>query len=761
MIRRPHSGTRSFTVTWRSVLSVSAIVIGLAVLPAPAFAAGCPNEALRVGPSAGLPDCRAYEQVTPVEKNGGIFEPGLTGVGADGTPDLVMTSFATIAGLQDNFGTAGGVYSTVRTGSGWATSALPPPASEYQTGGNPLMDMSLDARSALWFERSVLWPENRVDLLITRPGGAIEDAGILTPPNTPPGGVFQIVNSISGGLGIGILGWTNDLSHVLYSQNKLFWPFDTTREEASGDITHSLYEIVGTGNTQPMLVGLGNDGKLISDCGTDLGGGVLQREEHINNAVSADGVTVFFTALACKGSPPANELFARIDNGQPDAHTVAISEPTEADCSKCETNAPREATFEGASADGSKVFFETEQPLLGHDGTLNVYEYDFSAPVGTRLVRVSGGDATVSDPSAEVQGHIVAMSEDGSHAYFVAHGVLTMNPNAEGQTAQAGANNLYVFERDARYPDGHTTFIAGLSGSDKGLWQGTSAVDVTQDGRFLVFASVTEHLTPDDTSTASQVFEYDAQMHSLTRVSIGQNGYNQNGNSDIAGASIPPRHDTYSDPTNYWSGLTVSADGSYVFFQSTDGLTPQALNYKRIGERVELGVTSPVYANNVYEYHDGNVYLISDGRDVSQAASFGELSDVELIGTNASGADVLFTTVDRLTRWDGDSNLDIYDARIGGGFPAPLAPAKCASDGCQGPLSSAPVLLLPGSEFQAGGGNLPTSKPLVLTLAQKLANALKACAKKPKKRRAACRSQAKRRYKAKKAARATKGGGQS
>ena len=716
-------------------------VAALVVLPSLASAETCPNGQYRVGPSANLPDCRAFEQVTPVEKNGGIFYPGPMGVGADGAPDLVIESSTVIAGLKDDYGLPGGLYSTEHTASGWVTSAMPPPASEYQTGtdtGKPLLGTSLDARSGMWFERGLSWPENRIDLLVTRPSGGIEDVGTVTPPNTPSGGVAYLLEGLH--LGINVAGWSDDLSHIFYTQRKYLWPFDTTEEDPSGAFSPSgalsLYEFVGAGNSQPMLVGLGNEGKLVSDCGTTLGSD-FGEGENAHNAVSAERNTVFFTAVNGQGCAGVNELYARVDNGQSDAHTVAISEPskregsTPGDCEACDTEPAvrAAATFEGASTDGSKVFFATKQPLLGDDTTQNIYEYDFDAPAGERVVRVTGGDSTVSNPSTEVQGHAVAISEDGSHVYFVAHGVLTVNPNSQGQVAHQGANNLYVFERDAQYPSGRTTFITDLSTSDEILWHeslGTAAeVDTTPDGDFLVFASRTEHLTPDDTSTVAQVFEYDAQTSSLVRVSVGQDGYNDNGNTDVAEASIPKRTFHGSEPTNYSTHLAVSADGSYVFFQSTDGLTPQAFNRKIIGEALEhLDETSgpPVYANNVYEYHDGNVYLISDGRDVGQGPN--EQSDVELIGTDESGADVLFTTVDKLTPMDIDSNVDVYDARIDGGFPASAAPPPCSEDACQGVLSAAPTLLSPGSEFQAGGNPplaapVPVAKPKVKKAAKK------------------------------------------
>jgi hypothetical protein len=505
---------------------------------------------------------------------------------------------------------------------------------------------------------------------------------------------------------------------------------------------------------------------------------------------------VFFTAQprglsACTGiAPPVAELFARVDGGLPDAHTFAISEPSKQDCSACDTESGvlAGAFFQGASADGRHVFFTTTQPLLGGDASENLYEYDFNAPAGERIVRVSAGDFTVSTPMASVSGNVVSVSEDGSHVYFVATSVLTQNADSEQLKAQGGADNLYVFEPDPGHQGQYkTAFITDLcsgpsaSGSvsdgrcppslrvggtvgspddDISLWAtfNQETPDVTPSGNFLVFPSYGD-LTNDDTSTVRQVFEYDAQDEQLVRVSIGQDGFNDNGNAAAGDASIAfPNYTTGTNnevqmnPLEYASHLTVSTDGSYLFFESPDGLTPQAIDNHVIAETPEAGFTRVTYAQNIYEYHDGNVFLISDGQDIGGDS---EGSTVTLTGTDESGQDVFFSTIDKLTAQDTNEISSIYDARIDGGFPASSSSPSCSGDTCQGSLSGAPTLLSPGSAFQAGG-NPPlmespaVAKPKVkakpLTRGQKLSKALVACKKQPKKKRAACERQARKRY---------------
>lgn len=700
----------------------SVLAVALFAVPTPALAELCPNEAFRTGPSEFLPDCRAYEQVTPVGKNGAyirLFSPEF-GVSPEGE-SVGFSSVAGFAGLQGNASLLNS-YQATRTSSGWTSSGEELPEEQYidrhpvlagavtaETFGNA--EVSLGGDDARVFNAQPIGaPEADLDLYLGRSDGTAKAIGPAVPPTatsiledqTDPTSLDQYEPYF-----MKVLGISADASHVVFVNPEAEGP-----SQWSFGGPEALLEYAGTGNSEPMLVGVEDDGAFANGCPSQvLGGG----EGGQDNAMSSNGETVFFTDT-CE-----SELFARIDNGLPDAHTVAISEPSRGDCAECDTEpAVREsASFVGASEDGSKAFFTTAQPLLPGASGVNLYEFDFDAPEGHRVVRVSDGPALAAGTAPGFEGHL-PVSQDGSRVYFVARSVLTSAAGALDRVAQAGASNLYVFELDEEYPEGHIAFVATLSENDGELWvEPGYESSMSPDGRFLVFQSDAQ-LTPEDTSALPQLFEYDARTGRLVRVSIGNDGYNDDGNvSASLGEEAEPklpantphesgeRRNTSFEPSLYDKDLGISADGEYVFFESSDGLTPQALDFAVVGYHEETGRDHLTYARNVYEYHDGHVYLISDGQDAT--AHFGS-SPVELLTTTLSGRDVFFRTNDRLVAQDTDTNTDIYDARVDGGFPPPAEPPSCEGDACQGVLAGAPVLLSPGSEFQAGG-NPPLAEP--------------------------------------------------
>ncbi len=118
-----------------------------------------------------------------------------------------------------------------------------------------------------------------------------------------------------------------------------------------------------------------------------------------------------------------------------------------------------------------------------------------------------------------------------------------------------------------------------------------------------------------------------------------------------------------------------------MFFGSVERLTPEAES--QANARGEL-------QPNVYEYTNGRVYLIA--------------SSAGLLGTTPSGNDVLFETVAQLAPQDRDGALDVYDARVNGGFPT-LAPQTCSGTSCQGVPASPPIFATPPSVTFTGMGN--------------------------------------------------------
>jgi len=692
--------------------------------PASADAGACPNESLRAELGSGaLPDCRAYELVTPPFKNG--QRTSLLRMLGDGSRMLIETGGA-FAGTESHADSGlFAIYELTRLHSGWTVSSASPPAAQFPA--QTFFAASADLNRTLWALRTPSQSIYAEDLYVREADGSLVEVGPMVPPAAaagPSAGSYQLsANTVSNA------GASADLSHVLFELrgNGALWPGDTSQEETNP----SLYEYVGTDNRQPRLVGVNGAGQLISDCGTSVGS---LNSYDTYGAVSADGERIFFTSDACQsGTPTVNELYARI--GQ--LETVAISEPSTADCPECDTEVKAPAEFRGASVDGSKVFFQTEQQLLAGDTTENLYEYDFDNPAGHKIVRVSSGS-----PAPEVLG-VARVSADGSHVYFVARGVLTQGENAQGLQPAPGGDNLYVFERDAAYPNGRLAFVATLSEADSEDWSSLDMrpVQATPDGRFVVFDS-TADLTPGDTSTAPQVFEYDAQRGVLARISRGAAGYAAGlASADASGAYIPSMY-TFSITASPVAGapdLVVSADGAQVIFASAGALTANAEEAAAAG------------AQSVYEYRSEG--SIASG-DVHLISASGGRSIAEPVGISEAGADVFFNTASPLLAQDTDTQSDIYDARVNGGFPAAAQSAGCATE-CQGALPGAPSFTPPSTVSVVGGADLaapttssaagkPKAKPL--SKAQKLARALRACRQKRKRGRAACEAHARKRY---------------
>ncbi len=669
---------------WALTIALCLVPVAMLVLPAVSAADNCPNAVFRSGPSSHLPDCRAYEMVTPTYKEGFPAKPwGF----AEGGSAMWAQSIGAFAGSeQDRFelelggGIAleGGSYIMSRGASGWSTTAITPSGVLYPdvvpVAFNQDFSVSMwvglsRAQEALANANGVggKYRSEEASFYVHSGGGPLVEVGRLLPE-----AAVGLVNGFNGGFWT-YAGAAKDLSAVLYEMSEARWPGDETEP---GD--PSLYEYVGTGSRAPLLVGVsGGEGSssLVSRCGTEVSS--ARNADHgvsvdaQDQAVSETGGTVYFTALPCSPAPVVQELYARVGNGQPGAHTVAISEPSREDCAACDIQEAvrRAASAVGFSEDGSKEFFTTTQPLLGKDESNNLYEYDFDAEAGHRIVRVSGGDGTVENPTAEVES-VIGVSPDGSHVYFTAGGVLTRVPNSLGQVAEAGRSNLYLYERDVQYPAGRTVFVmpdADLPGHSNEHPGGVAGF--SQNGRFMVFTSGA-HLTPDDLSGLEQGFEYDSQTGTFVRFSIGEDGFNSDGNTGTV------------------QNAMVADDGS-VYFETRNPLVPHAVNG----------------GYNVYEYREGNVSLISSGLDTRS-------EEPGLLGyISPSGSDVFFTTYEQLVPRDTDSQVDVYDARAGGGFSEPPLPPQCQADACQGSLAGAPVLLSPGSEFQAGGENPVSSAP--------------------------------------------------
>jgi hypothetical protein len=631
----------------------------------------CANAAFRSGPPAAfLPDCRAYEMVSPVDKNGASIETGFnfTNYPASidqGARDGNSITYSASMSFADPEGAPfSSQYLSRRGTSGWSVKSISPPREGPMIFEPDAIDFQFKGFTE---DLCFGWVRQDTAKPLLAPAAIPEFENIYRRDNCQPGegGWLGVTSTLVApppeprDFEPHLEGFSADGSKAVFSAiGKLTSNARNNQRQA--------YEVV---NEVPKLVCvLPGAGGATPTGGCTLGSGPSssERERNLFNAVSDDGSRVFWNA---------NErLYVRIGGTE----SFAVSQTV--------NNDP--AFFWGAASDGSKAIFTT----AGNE----LYDFDVATKTPTKVAEGVLG--------------VAGMSEDASRIYFVSNQELATG-------AEAGKANLYFTE------GGEETFIATLPDTllllnpiAREPFRRTSRV--TPDGEHIVFMS-NGSLTGYDNADAvsgeddQEVFRFDATANggtgALTCVSCNPTGARPEGRKlDLflgiqnfwVASAIPTWNSQLSAPR------VISDDGSRVFFNSFDRLASQDVNGKADAYQWEI-----LGAGDCSE--DMPTYSPSAGGCISLISSGESDEDSFYVDSSASGDDVFFKTYSSLVPQD-PAFIDVYDARVGGGFATPPPPPNCNPDvpgECQAPPPPPPPAVAPASQVPGPGNPRQTKKP--------------------------------------------------
>jgi sugar lactone lactonase YvrE len=512
-------------------------------------------------------------------------------------------------------------------------------------------------------------------------------------------------------------------------------------------------------------------GEFRSDALIDLRGvsfgGHQGSDAPLENLISEDGSRVFFMSpsagsgpvdAACEGSAATTQcptqLYVRVEDADGDVATRWVSR---SEVAGQNPSLMSSAVFEGASANGDKVFFRTRSPLTMDDpnglgaatpggvmsgapspNSWDLYVYDFTDdssddPGEGSLTRLSAGpsgaaDSQVSGPifgsPAGGQAGLRFVSADGERGYFVtsvplpgvgtsSNGTIT---SPSGTASSADGRNLYMFDLAkpaaqrwrfvARLPvpTNNDTAIDGCATTIAAHGRGLLASNSTNDG---LAAS-----TPGNCMTGTSDGRFIA--FAVRSRLLG---------SDLDDSSVDIyAFDAVRDELTRITAPDEGPGGTYLcasspIIVSCNGDTGIG-TFSALYTRSRPGVTSGACGSRVFFQSKGRLVPgdVDDHYDVYEwcsgelnLVSRGTTSPAYYAGGSADGEDVFIMTRDRLSWQDVDSVMDVYDAKAGGGIEAPPQPpniCEVLAGGCQSPTSgrapTAPVTDGPG-----GSGNSP------------------------------------------------------
>jgi hypothetical protein len=675
----------------------------------------CPNQPFRTGAGALLPDCRAYEQASPVDKGG---------LGAEGFIDyFAAADDGSGATFFSNGGTgipaSGGAHQefvtmlSSRNGESWTMQRLLAPEATGQTG--TYLGASADLRYAL------------IESCLTGIGAGtgcglfLEDTAGQTFTEIVPRELNQLQAPRYGFGSYAYDSISADGSRVFFETKAQITP-----DAAAGkgnlymwDRASGAVSLVGVlPGATPKAPSGGSFGGAYEWAGSGVnlnaGGSLAGLYVEAIHAISEEGDKAYFTAGG------NGQIYLRRNLTGPNPSTLQVSAP---EAGVTDPNGTKPAVFLEATPDGSRAFFFSSQKLTKDattgplDKGADLYRYDAATKA---LVDVTPDPAGTNPDGAGVLG-LLGASRDGTSGYFAAEGVLAAG-------ASAGANNIYRFEEES---DGGFSYAFVATTDDRRNWSPTSSGRVVQpegseffknsrvtpDARTLVFSATSATSRGCEisrTALCRELFMYSVDHGGPFCVSCNPTGDKSFGDATLStvdlNAYLPPRGFIEQRLTR-----NLTADGTRLFFQSPDPLVAGDTNasegctyYSTTGGTKQPDCVdvyeweapgSPGGSCKSAEVNGGCLYLLSTGKSKDPS---------NFIDMSADGRDVFIATASQLVPVDRDELFDVYDVGVGRGLVAQQAvpgPPCASGEACQGAGSGSSADPSPGTATFQGSGN--------------------------------------------------------
>jgi hypothetical protein len=481
----------------------------------PSFAVdpNCPNALLRTGPSALLPDCRAYELVTPPDTNGrapigtgqlgSIFVNRQVSPAGDKVPFMVEGGSIPGLGGTGSTNTKGDPYLSVRTPAGWTTTYTGPSGAEATTvlSGTTSPDQGHS-----------FWAAER--------GGSAVVEGSTTTYVRYPDGHSELLGKGSLGIDPEALGLliSEGGGHIIFATGAGA-STDTAVQlepDAAPDGTAAIYDRTPDGITHVVSLKPGD---------VSFGPG----ENTVFQAASLDGMGVAFEANG--------KLYLRYDNTE----TFEVGAGVE---------------FAGIAEGGRRVFYMEGGDLKAFDVEKGVIEFTETSDAVPVIVAPGGAAAYFASETA------ITRSGPNPQGEEPQVGAQNLYLSREGQVSFVAT----VTDGDVKGAPGENSLDAWMSVVGDNGSLGRVPARTTPDGGVLLFKARAA-LGDYDPEGHAQIYRYDSAGE-LQCLSCNPTGAPASSDADLQSESEENLVLFY--PKAWLENLR--ADGRRAFFESSEPL---------------------------------------------------------------------------------------------------------------------------------------------------------------------------------------------